>query len=108
AAQSQQKVQTLQPREEEQPQQERIAAQGRPWEAKNERVPVGLDELEKFNEPAYMRRGTGIHRGGYDITKRREDTEPKREEEQQYVEEEQKVARRKTAEKPAFLRRIMD
>jgi hypothetical protein len=68
-------------------------------------VPVGLDELEKYNEPAYLRRGTGIHRGGYDITRKQEEPPQKPEEEQI---EEQKEVKRQAADKPAFLRRIMD
>jgi cell division protein FtsZ len=72
-------------------------------------VPVGPDELEKYNEPAYLRRGVGIHRGGYDITRRQDEPQPpqqpKNEEEQQAEERQRKQA---SGDKPAFLRRIMD
>ncbi|MEO5931326.1 MAG: cell division protein FtsZ [Candidatus Kapaibacterium sp.] len=69
-------------------------------------VPVGLDELEKYNEPAYLRRGTGIHRGGYDITRKQEEPQQQKPEEEPI--EEQKEVKRQAADKPAFLRRIMD
>ncbi|MBC8145066.1 MAG: cell division protein FtsZ [bacterium] len=88
-----------------------------------QQVPIGQRDLEKYNEPAYMRRGTGINRGGYDIRKR-DDATPKPEVEQKTAEEklaeqqqaEQKQAeqqqeqpkRQAAADKPAFLRRIMD
>jgi cell division protein FtsZ len=72
-------------------------------------VPVGQEELEKYNEPAYLRRGAGIHRGGYDITRRPEEPQapqqPRNEEEQQAEERQRKQA---AGDKPAFLRRIMD
>ncbi|HVZ37758.1 MAG TPA: cell division protein FtsZ [Candidatus Kapabacteria bacterium] len=76
-------------------------------------IPVGLDELEKYNEPAYLRRGAGIHRGGYDITRKPEEQaqapqqpQPQVPEQQQEMPEEKR--RQATADKPAFLRRIMD
>ncbi len=73
-------------------------------------VPVGLEELEKYNEPAYLRRGAGIHRGGYDVTRRQDETQQRAEEEQQAEEQRQQEARqqKQAADKPAFLRRIMD
>lgn len=73
-------------------------------------VPVGLEELEKYNEPAYLRRGAGIHRGGYDVTRRPDETQQRAEEEQQAEEQRQQEARqqKQAADKPAFLRRIMD
>jgi hypothetical protein len=68
-------------------------------------VPTG-SELEKYNEPAYLRRNAGINRGGYDITRR---SEVKEQEEETYEElEQQKVRRQAAGDKPAFLRRIMD
>jgi cell division protein FtsZ len=99
-----------QPQQQQTPQQQPAQQQvSRPTVASREiltdHVPVGLDELEKYNEPAYLRRGTGIHRGGYDITRRQEETQ-KAEEQQQA--EEQREVKRQAAEKPAFLRRIMD
>jgi cell division protein FtsZ len=67
-------------------------------------VPTG-PELEKYNEPAYLRRNAGINRGGYDIPRRSDDAERQEEE----IQEEPQVARRQAAvDKPAFLRRIMD
>lgn len=73
-------------------------------------VPVGLEELEKYNEPAYLRRGAGIHRGGYDVTRRPDETQQRAEEESQAEEQRQQEARqqKQAADKPAFLRRIMD
>lgn len=75
-----------------------------------DRVPVGVDDLEKYNEPAYLRRGAGIQRGGYDITRRQDEaqqegsTEPIEEQPPQY----QETRRQASGDKPAFLRRIMD
>jgi cell division protein FtsZ len=70
-------------------------------------VPVG-PELEKYNEPAYARRGaSGINRGGYDITRRPEEN-PQPQGEEYRQEEEQQGRRQAAADKPAFLRRIMD
>lgn len=83
------------------------AAPAAPREVQADRVPVGLEDLEKYNEPAYLRRNTGIHRGGYDITKKREDEKPKAEESRE-EEQPQEVRKQAGAEKPAFLRRIMD
>ena len=61
--------------------------------------------MEKYNEPAYLRRNAGINRGGYDIPRRSDDAERQEEE----IQEEPQVARRQAAvDKPAFLRRIMD
>ncbi len=71
-------------------------------------IPQGQEELEKYNEPAYLRRGTGIHRGGYDVTRKpEENAAPQGQpEDPQQVQEEKR--RQATADKPAFLRRIMD
>lgn len=71
-------------------------------------VPVGLDELEKFNEPAYLRRGAGIHRGGYDVTRRQEEPPQQNTQEESGAEERQETRKQAAADKPAFLRRIMD
>jgi cell division protein FtsZ len=73
-------------------------------------VPVGLNELEKYNEPAYMRRGAGLHRAGYDIKKKEEEQQQQAPPPPQQQEEEQQYEVRKqaAADKPAFLRRIMD
>lgn len=75
-----------------------------------ENVPVGLDELGKYNEPAYLRRSAGLHRAGYDIKKKEEEQAPQQQAEQREAEEEQQyeVRRQAAADKPAFLRRIMD
>jgi cell division protein FtsZ len=72
-----------------------------------ERVPVGPDELEKYNEPAFARRGAGLHRGGYDITRRPDENDAEANEAEQQ-QQQQEVRRQATADKPAFLRRIMD
>lgn len=76
-------------------------------EVQADRVPVGLEDLERYNEPAYLRRNAGIHRGGYDITKKRDEVQPKPEENRE-EEQQQEVRKQASAEKPAFLRRIMD
>jgi hypothetical protein len=74
-------------------------------------VPIGQRDLERYNEPAYMRRGTGINRGGYDIRKR-EEAAPKAEEkpaeQSKQAEAQEQPKRQAAADKPAFLRRIMD
>ncbi len=105
APQQQQASQYAQPQQQA-PQQQAPRPVTPSREILTDHVPVGLDELEKYNEPAYPRRGTGIHRGGYDITRRQEETG--RPEEQQPQAEEQRETKRQAAEKPAFLRRIMD
>jgi cell division protein FtsZ len=72
-------------------------------------VPVGLNELEKYNEPAYMRRGAGLHRAGYDIKKKEEEQQQAQQQQEQKEEEQQyEVRKQASADKPAFLRRIMD
>jgi cell division protein FtsZ len=75
-------------------------------------VPIGQRDLERFNEPAYMRRGNGINRGGYDIRKRDEQQAQKPEAEQkpaeQPAQQQEAPKRQAAADKPAFLRRIMD
>ncbi len=71
-------------------------------------VPVGLEDLEKYNEPAYMRRGAGIHRGGYDVTRRQEEPQARPDEEPQADERQELRQQKQAADKPAFLRRIMD
>ena len=73
-------------------------------------VPVGLNELEKYSEPAYMRRGAGLHRAGYDIKKKEEEQQQQAPQQPEQKEEEQQyeVRRQAAADKPAFLRRIMD
>ena len=87
-----------------------------------QQVPVGQRDLERYNEPAYMRRGSGINRGGYDIRKRDESEQKTAEQkaaeakaaeqkaaEQKAVEAQQEQPKRQAAaDKPAFLRRIMD
>ncbi len=86
----------------------RPAAQQR--ELPTNRVPVGQEELEQYNEPAYLRRGAGIHRGGYDI-RRQEDASSAANDGAQYEEEQRQYEqprRQAAADKPAFLRRIMD
>ncbi|MBX7216615.1 MAG: cell division protein FtsZ [Candidatus Kapabacteria bacterium] len=78
-----------------------------PFPHEGSRVPIGQEELEQYNEPAVMRRGSvGIHRGGFDI--RRQDAEANANPEQQEQQEQQHERRRQAVEKPAFLRRIMD
>lgn len=76
-------------------------------------VPIGQRDLERYNEPAYMRRGSGINRGGYDIRKREEaapktEAEQKQAEADKQAEQQEQPKRQAAADKPAFLRRIMD
>ncbi len=75
----------------------------------NDRVPVGQEQLEQFNEPAYVRRGGGPHRGGYDIARRAEQDVPQQATEEERAEEQEYPVRKQaSADRPAFLRRIMD
>ncbi len=104
----------VQPPQQQQAQQQQVAPQVRPAapipprDVQAERVPVGQEDLEKYNEPAYLRRNVGIHRGGYDITKKREEPQQPKAEEYREEEQQQEVRKQASAEKPAFLRRIMD
>jgi len=104
----QQQAQPLQQveRQQQQQQAQRPAAVPYQRELSVNRVPVGQEELEQYNEPAYMRRGAGIHRGGYDI--RRQEENASTNETQHQEEERHYEPRRQAADKPAFLRRIMD
>lgn len=72
------------------------------------RVPIGQEELEQYNEPAVVRRGLGIHRGGFDIRRQDAEANANTNPEQQEHQEQQYERRRQAVEKPAFLRRIMD
>lgn len=105
-----------------QPEQQQVGRQLRIEPIEQAQVPIGQRDLEKYNEPAYMRRGTGINRGGYDIRKR-DDAAPKPEAEQKTAEQklaeqtqaeqaqqqqQEQPKRQAASDKPAFLRRIMD
>jgi len=61
-----------------------------------ERIPTGVEDLQKFDEPAYVRRGIELNVSPY----------------RPGPEEEDRDAREKIdkhdPEKPAFLRKIMD
>jgi len=86
---------------------ERPAMQPVPHRQIADHVPSGPDQLEQYNVPAYMRRGSGINRGGIEVQR------PVIEEqavEAAPVQEEvrHQEARRASVDRPAFLRRIMD
>ena len=59
-----------------------------------DRIPSGVDELQKFDEPAYIRRGIDINVNPY----RDETDQP----------ESREKIDKNDPEKPAFLRKIMD
>ncbi len=81
-------------------------------------VPSGPDEYERYNEPAFIRRNGGIQRGGFSITKKSEEEQESEQTFRQAAsstneqaterEEKQEPRRQATADRPAFLRRIMD
>jgi cell division protein FtsZ len=96
------------------PQQQQAPAAGRQLrieQTPDQNVPIGQRDLERYNEPAYVRRGAGgINRGGYDIRKKDEAAAPKPEQEQPAEQPAEQVQQKRQAagDKPAFLRRIMD
>ena len=61
-----------------------------------ERIPTGVEDLQKFDEPAYVRRGIELNVSGY---------HPSHEEE---THEAREKIDKHDPEKPAFLRKIMD
>lgn len=78
----------------------------------------GPDEYERYNEPAFIRRNGGIQRGGFSITKKSDEEQETEQTLRQAAsstteqlserEEKQEHRRQATADRPAFLRRIMD
>lgn len=83
-----------------------------------DRVPSGPDEYERYNEPAFIRRNGGIQRGGFSITKKSDEEQEEEQIQRQAAsttneqssekDNQHEVRRQAAADRPAFLRRIMD